>query len=933
MATYRGPVMSRIPAAASVTLAGLLPAYAAALGLGEIQSRSYLNQPFAAEIPLVSEAPGELAGLDVALAPADTFAQYGLQRPTFLGDLAFSVVTTAAGPAIRITSVQPVMEPFVTLLLEVRWPQGRLLREYTVLLDPPAFTGGAVEPAARSAQAAADEPAAAAPDEPAAVAAPEPVAATPAGGDGTHVVQRNETLWRIADRYRADASVDINQMMLAIYRANPEAFAGNINRLNAGAVLRLPDGAAVAAIGHDEAGAEVRRQTREWQDAAAAPGESPARLELVPPAETAAAPAGAAGSAAVAPRPGAEGEEARRLLAVKDAELQALRRRVAELEQQAGKPAPPPETAPAPAPAAPVAEAPIEAEPAPVAEEPAPEAAPPAAEPPASTKAPVRARPAERAEGGGLIDTLLGLLTNTLLWIAAAVVAVAALVLVRRRAAVEEAPAWRPSTRRPAGDATAATVPAAGEGMIVTEEQAARTGAPVVMERRSVPRGGDEELPLEKTISADGPVNLDQSDPLAEADFHMAYGLYDQAADLLVAAMKREPARRDLALKLIDVYFVWENREGFLQQARALHDQIGSESDPDWKRVGIMGRQLCPNEALFAGAAAPAAEEMDLAFSDPSGGTVDLEIGGDGGLDFVLDGETGSDFDADAPTKVAERPSSPARTQEIPTLEAPGIDSASTMETPTIESPALSSTLETPTLETARPSRTMETPTIEAPPPEFGATARLHGLGAGAGDERQDQTAEIDLEDLGLDLTGLDEAARDMGTALEEVLPEDAGGIDLDLSEGLQADTDSTAEIDNSPTLGKLASAVNRGSAGGLADDTAEQPGVGKSSESQITRALSVTSDDLPALDIDLDLGGTGGTTESDLTATGLKAIGPRRPEDPTMTEVGTKLDLARAYADMGDPDGARSILNEVLEEGDPAQRQEARQLLDNLDT
>ena len=94
-----------------------------------------------------------------------------------------------------------------------------------------------------------------------------------------------------------------------------------------------------------------------------------------------------------------------------------------------------------------------------------------------------------------------------------------------------------------------------------------------------LPRG-DEETLLERTISTDGPVNLDQSDPLAEADFHMAYGLYDQAADLLTAAMAREPARRDLHLKLLDVYFVWENREGLPEggprAARARRHGFGS---------------------------------------------------------------------------------------------------------------------------------------------------------------------------------------------------------------------------------------------------------------------------------------------------------------------------------------------------------------------
>jgi pilus assembly protein FimV len=107
-------------------------------------------------------------------------------------------------------------------------------------------------------------------------------------------------------------------------------------------------------------------------------------------------------------------------------------------------------------------------------------------------------------------------------------------------------------------------------------------------------------------------------------------------------------------------------------------------------------------------------------------------------------------------------------------------------------------------------------------------------------------------------------------------------------------------------------------------EDTVEQPGA--AGRSQVVRALG--EEDLQSLDREL---GLGAGEEAQPTATGLRTLRPRAAEDPTMTEVGTKLDLARAYMDMGDPDGARSILNEVLEEGDTAQRQEARQLLDSL--
>lgn len=942
--------MSRIPASAGVALVGLLPLSVGALGLGEVESKSHLNQPFAAEIPVFAEMAGELTGLSVGLASADAFSRHGLQLPDSAGDFSFTVATGAGGGVIHITSTRPITEPFITLLLEVQWPQGRLLREYTVLLDPPTFTGGAVSQPVQAAAPASPAVAApvpvAAPEE----AGPAPSAIPPAVSDSgpmTHTVAQNETLWRIAERYRADEGVGINQMMMAIYRANPQAFAGNINRLNAGAVLRIPDQATIADIGRGEAAAEVQRQTREWQEETGQESTT-ARLELLPPAEVpSATPAGTAGTAAM---PSAEQEaENRRLLAVKDAELAALRKRVAELEARGGAavPAAPPAVdvpgeieAEMDAPASDGSEAQSDAD--------ADAAAAPAADAQATPGVPEAARPVRvqptppaGSTGSGIMDTLTGLLGSIWLWLAAAVVLLGALLLARRRSTAADFPARRPVPPPMQPPEPVQAEPLPRDDVIVTEVPAGTSGA---FDNRGRQRD-DEETPLERTISTDSAINLDQADPLAEAEFHVAYGLYDQAADILAAALAREPGRRDLQLKLLEVHFGWENREGFLQQARTLHARIDDDSDADWKRVCIMGSQLCPDEALFAGAGAPLAEDMDLALDSDSGSMVDLEPDADAGLDFDL---SGMDFesDADAPTMIAPGRGG-APTQEVPTLEIPGPESTmetptletpmigGTMETPTIESPELSATtLETPTLETPMAGSTMETPTLETP--GIGSTARLHEL-AGS-DEQHDQTAEIDLEELGLDLSGLDEAMRDMGTGLQEALPGDAG-IDLDLGNmaGLDDVPGNTAEMEGGAALdpfnevfGGAELADTTGS-----DETAEQPVVDFADEATMaTQRLDVGDDeDFDALDLDLDLDlAEDDVAGSDLTSTGLRAIGGRRPEDPTMTEVGTKLDLARAYMDMDDREGARSILNEVLEEGDPAQRQEARQLLDGLD-
>ena len=140
-------VMARILAAIGLAIFGAIPFSAVALGLGEINLQSALNQPFSAEIPVVSEASGDLKALRVEIAPIETFKQFGIDRPAFLSDFSFTIVAGDGDndATLQISSRQQIIEPFVTLLLEVSWPQGRLLREYTVLLDPPVYATESVE--------------------------------------------------------------------------------------------------------------------------------------------------------------------------------------------------------------------------------------------------------------------------------------------------------------------------------------------------------------------------------------------------------------------------------------------------------------------------------------------------------------------------------------------------------------------------------------------------------------------------------------------------------------------------------------------------------------------------------------------------------------------------------------------------------------------
>ncbi|PJK01337.1 ferrous iron transporter B [Lysobacteraceae bacterium NML91-0213] len=373
-------------------LALCVSAPAFALGLGQIQVRSQAGEPLLAEIPVVSSDPAELQQLRARLASPETFARIGLQAPQgAVSDLQFNVALDAQGrPVIRVTTLQPVQEPLLTFLVEVDWGQGRLVREYSALLDAPDTIAAPAQPPIQAplpaqpstegrivreaASAAADDgqgitppPAEPAPTtETAAVptqAQPAaPVAATAQRSTPGEYgpVQAGDTLSQIVQRIAPDDSVSVNQMMLALLRSNPEAFiGGNINSLRQGAVLRIPARDEALSVSTREATAEVRAQVARWRElsqpvpqpglaatpadseadgrtAAAPPAAQDARLEIVPP--------GAGGTQQAATRSGisagGEGDmfrqelqQAQETVAAREAEVEELKARLAELER------------------------------------------------------------------------------------------------------------------------------------------------------------------------------------------------------------------------------------------------------------------------------------------------------------------------------------------------------------------------------------------------------------------------------------------------------------------------------------------------------------------------------------------------------------------------------------------------------------------------
>jgi len=323
--------------AASLTLA----AAAHAAGLGRLTVLSTLGEPLSAEIEIVSLAPGEDEGISARLAAADLFAQAGIDVNPALNTARISIERRDKRPYLRITTREPINEPFLDLLIELQWSSGRLVREYTFLLDPPEYKSRrqaiaaappaptpapatekpAAAPAAEEPKPAAEAPSAEAPSTaitpaPETAATPAPLTATPLpeqekpaaekaaeekpaaekpAGANTYEVKRGDTLGAIA-KANLPAGASLNQMLIAIFRANEDAFIrGNVNLVRTGRILNLPEPDAIGTIDREEANRLVKEQHDQWM-------EYRSRLAAVPaPAEAAAPQQEAAGR--VEPKP------------------------------------------------------------------------------------------------------------------------------------------------------------------------------------------------------------------------------------------------------------------------------------------------------------------------------------------------------------------------------------------------------------------------------------------------------------------------------------------------------------------------------------------------------------------------------------------------------------------------------------------------------
>ena len=296
--------MSRRLTRISLVLVFLLSSEVWAIGVGDIHLDSALNEPLRAEIELLSATPEELANLTVTLASPETFARYGIDRPFYLQELVFNVESGPDGTVVQIRSAAPITEPFLTFLVEATWSAGRLLREYTVLLDPPTYSPPSIPqtPAIEAPRRATPTDSARIERQPPPAQQPQPVYTPPSrraeppppvadetpsyqapsyeepsyeeppyqapystttGGD--YFVNRGDTLWGITTRLLPDGRLTMNQAMVAIFEANPDAFVGNINRLKANVTLRIPSADDVFQVERAAAFSQVQRMNDEWR--------------------------------------------------------------------------------------------------------------------------------------------------------------------------------------------------------------------------------------------------------------------------------------------------------------------------------------------------------------------------------------------------------------------------------------------------------------------------------------------------------------------------------------------------------------------------------------------------------------------------------------------------------------------------------------------
>nr|WP_315238322.1 FimV/HubP family polar landmark protein [uncultured Albidiferax sp.] len=629
-------------AAVVAALLGLASGPAMALSLGRMTVLSGLGEPLRADIELPDITADEASSLKPEVAPPEAFRAAGLEYNPALADLRIVLQRRADGKSIlRLSSTRTVTDPFIDLILQVNWASGRIVRDYTILLDPPATrpAPAAVATAPQITAPAAPAPAAA-PPAPAVVPAATPAAvsparavppkpstpsttsaaAKPASSDAKQVtVKAGDTASKIASASKP-SSVSLDQMLVAMLRANPNAFInGNVNRVKAGAVLNLPDASQASTTPPVEATQIITAQSRDFNAfrsklASGAPavqvaeadrkasGKVQAQVDEKKPSTT--APDKLTLSKGALKSKTDEDKIARdKADQEANARVAELAKNITELNKLGAA------TTVPPAPVASAAKAPVVELP-----------AIPVAVPPPVASAPAEPAPAVSAP------------------VAVASMAVAASAPTSEPAAPVAAPASVPAS---AASATAPT-PAAeesGSWMDTLRDNplvlaaagliALLGGYGVYSARKRKQMANADSSFLESRLQADSffgasggqrvdthadeapassmsysPSQLDAAsdvDPVAEADVYLAYGRDLQAEEILKEALRATPERLAIHSKLLEIYAKRRDVANFAGLATIAHALTDGQG-PDWERIAAMGHGLEPGNSLYQSA-------------------------------------------------------------------------------------------------------------------------------------------------------------------------------------------------------------------------------------------------------------------------------------------------------------------------------------------
>ena len=902
----------------ALTVVSLLaPVSGHSLGIGDIRVRSSLNQNLSAEISLVASRGENPSNIKVSLAPPEKFDEAGVPWSYFLSKIKFQPVVKPNGSmVIKVTSREALKEPYLNFLLEVSWPKGNLYREFTVLVDPPADYQAPTyqEPAYPLTSKYENYPPQQqeyAPRQRRVRHAAKPRHSSAGSYGGQIATRRNDTLWNVAERARG-AGVSVEQMMIALYEKNPHAFfQQNVNALSAGKTLRVPDKDAVQQTSRQEALAEFGRQNDAWNNNRsgipagetqfAKEDEIDNQLKLVAPTEAtvgqneAVSPSSeqASGTSNTASPDGQQqADNAKTSTKAASAPVDdALRSKMAALEKQMAmmqelialkdkqlaelqNPAQTTTQSP-PAQATPPSPVPAQAKPGqltPVTPEQPVQAVPPPVKP-VQPVAPVKpiVKPVVQPPAPVAEES-----DSSLLWIiggiGTTVLSLFGWLWWRKKKAIEETDAesmFRNYSTMRNSDSTG----------LFSSAAAARKNASGAISGESSFLNEFKASDFESFES----FNVDHGDidPVAEADVYLAYGRYQQAEDLIRQAIKDFPDRDECKLKLLEIFHASASKDAFEAYVTELVAAGKKEDKEFWKQVVELSKDVCPDSELFSTSSNAAVFATET----------------------IVENVLFSPFD-DLDTALSIK-----GTEHLgaATFEITDIDSEQSLLDAPSQEPPVQHQEDEPIAEIAKAESKSDEPDIDLALFE------------------DDLGGQQDNETIDFDLGPYPEATKK--TEAVKTPPTDANAFGSDAPNHQLDDSGNKDEFESYEFDFNM--------------DKPESPKPVKTEAAQVNETwdtnqmIDFAIDDLPETDtfgndtidfsFDLDPPQTG----SDKLASQDQGFMVSDLTD--MDELETKLDLAKAYIDMGDADSAKEIIEQVLEKGSAKQKKTAQELLDDL--